>query len=127
MEQKAKIKKVFFEKLMYIGVGSFTLTIMFKDDRTSEVEFFNYCQKDVNLNPHKSFDEKTTKRINQRLEKIEIEKWKRKYETEYMMDGTNWRITIIYENGKKRIRQGSNCYPDNFNRLMRLIKDIEKW
>ena len=46
---------------------------------------------------------------------LHIGEWKERYENLYVLDGTQWGISIEYEDGKEPFEiSGSNAYPYNF-------------
>ena len=64
---------------------------------------------------------------------LHIGEWRKNYDTTrfgiHVLDGTQWDLTIEYNNGRKAFKVGgSNAYPYNFNRLTELfgIDDTEE-
>ena len=50
---------------------------------------------------------------------LHIGEWKERYENLYVLDGTQWSISIEYEDGKEPFEiYGSNAYPYNFEELI---------
>jgi len=50
---------------------------------------------------------------------LHIGEWKERYENLYVLDGTQWSISIEYEDGKVPFEiYGSNAYPYNFEELI---------
>ena len=53
---------------------------------------------------------------------LDIGEWKERYENLYVLDGTQWSISIEYENGKESFEiYGSNAYPYNFEELIEFL------
>ena len=53
---------------------------------------------------------------------LHIGEWKERYENLYVLDGTQWSISIEYENGKESFEiYGSNAYPYNFEELIEFL------
>lgn len=60
------------------------------------------------------------------LKELHIGEWRRYYDTERfgieVLDGTQWELTIGYNNGRKTFSSGgSNAYPYNFKALAELL------
>lgn len=60
------------------------------------------------------------------LKELHMGEWNKHYDlTKYdmfVLDGTQWDITIEYNNGRKPFKSsGDNAYPYNFNRLLELL------
>ena len=54
---------------------------------------------------------------------LHIGEWKERYENLYVLDGTQWSISIEYENGKEPLKIcGSNAYPYNFEELIECLR-----
>ncbi len=56
------------------------------------------------------------------LAECKIENWKRSYVDPTVLDGTQWELTIHYDN-KKRVRnyEGSNDYPTTYEKLAEIM------
>lgn len=53
---------------------------------------------------------------------LHIGEWKERYENLYVLDGTQWSISIEYEDGKEPFEiNGSNAYPYNFDELIEFL------
>ena len=53
---------------------------------------------------------------------LHIGEWKERYENLYVLDGTQWSISIEYEDGKEPFEiYGSNAYPYNFEKLIEFL------
>ena len=53
---------------------------------------------------------------------LHIGEWKERYENLCVLDGTQWSISIEYEDGKEPFEiYGSNAYPYNFEELMEFL------
>ena len=53
---------------------------------------------------------------------LHIGEWKERYENLYVLDGTQWSISIEYEDGKEPFEiYGSNAYPYNFEELIEFL------
>ena len=121
--EKEKIKKFTFQRRVYLLMDmDYQFSIEFNDDGTCKVESMCYARYDNEI-----LNQTTAKKIYKRLEKIEIEKWKRNYEPDALiMDGEEWSIKLIYENGKRKYRSGINAYPENFKELEKFITYVQK-
>ena len=53
---------------------------------------------------------------------LHIGEWKERYENLYVLDGTQWSISIEYEDGKEPFEiYGRNAYPYNFEELIEFL------
>ena len=57
---------------------------------------------------------------------LNLGEWQRNYDLKkygvYVLDGTQWELSIEYKNGRKPFKSsGDNAYPYNFNRLLELL------
>ena len=59
------------------------------------------------------------------LRDMHLEEWRKDYSPErygiYILDGTQWSLKLIYDDGKTREYEGDNVYPWNFGELCRLF------
>ena len=57
------------------------------------------------------------------LRELHIDEWKRSYVYPAIMDGTQWKLEIFFECGRRPLRiYGDNAYPYNFGELLRLLE-----
>lgn len=57
------------------------------------------------------------------LREIHIGEWRTNYMNPYVLDGTQWELTIEFSDGHKPFKSGgSNAYPYNFNALQELLR-----
>lgn len=65
----------------------------------------------------------------ERLRDLYIGEWRKKYIKPHILDGTQWQLTIKYNNGKPQAKHyGSNAYPYSFEGLCDLFDiEFEKW
>ena len=62
-------------------------------------------------------------KLNEDLKKVNILTWKRKYIDQYILDGTQWSLTIDV-NGRKREKIGSNMYPKEWKLYCKIISNL---
>lgn len=62
-------------------------------------------------------------KLNEDLKKVNILTWKRKYIDQYILDGTQWSLTIDV-NGIKREKIGSNMYPKEWKLYCKIISNL---
>ena len=56
------------------------------------------------------------------IEALHIGEWKEKYENLCVLDGTQWSVSIEYEDGTEQFEIcGSNAYPYNFEKLIEFL------
>ncbi len=56
------------------------------------------------------------------LRELHISEWRTNYMNPYVLDGTQWELTIEFSDGHKPFKTGgSNAYPYNFNALQELL------
>ena len=54
---------------------------------------------------------------------LHIGEWKKRYENPYVLDGTQWIVSIEYEDGREPVQiHGSNAYPYNFRGLIEFLE-----
>ncbi|SCY69988.1 ADP-ribosylglycohydrolase [Lachnospiraceae bacterium XBB2008] len=58
------------------------------------------------------------------LNAIHVETWKDSYEDLSILDGTQWDLTLEYDDSTKRVISGSNDYPDNYVDLILLLNRV---
>lgn len=52
------------------------------------------------------------------LDDLHLGEWKRKYDNSYVLDGTQWELTLEFSNGRRKVCfYGSNKYPWCFDKL----------
>lgn len=57
------------------------------------------------------------------IKELRLGEWKHKYVDPCVLDGTQWELTIEYNNGYKTQKfYGSNAYPWNFNKLEKIFE-----
>jgi len=88
-----------------------------------------YCTSDDVFSKHE-------KRINkiedisasdflEKIDAIDIPSWKKKYElNEEICDGMMWDLSLKYEDEEVMDRTGDNAWPENWNRLAELVKQL---
>ncbi len=53
-----------------------------------------------------------------------IDDWELKYVNPEMIDGDNWKLSIIYFNGNKKEYSGKSSFPNNFEAFERLNQEL---
>lgn len=53
-----------------------------------------------------------------------IDSWQKEYIDAKIIDGNNWKLSIIYINGNKKKYYGKSSYPSNFEALERLNQKL---
>ena len=48
--------------------------------------------------------------------------WKRTYSNNHILDGTQWSLEVVFTNGKRIMRSGSNAFPPHWKKLIALFK-----
>lgn len=71
----------------------------------------------------KSIDNKLVFKYLDSLYRI-IDDWQKEYINTKIIDGDNWKLSIIYANGSKREYYGKSSYPTNFEALERLNQKL---
>ena len=69
----------------------------------------------------RTLEQKTRDAFLGEFRKIGIEKWKKQYRNDFVLDGESWEFSIGYEDGKTVKYNGSNAYPSGFGRLCALM------
>ena len=65
-----------------------------------------------------------SKKLKKELETfIKTSKWKRRYDNNDMLDGTQWTLKV-FDNGKIRESYGSNEWPNNYLKLKDFIFEL---
>ena len=59
------------------------------------------------------------------VEFLNLQNWKREYKNDDILDGTQWEISFVGEKSKLT-SYGSNEYPIEFNKLIRLLRKIAR-
>lgn len=62
----------------------------------------------------------------ERLKEIHIGEWKKHYIDQYICDGTQWKLEVLFNDGTKNYSGGSNKFPFNFDMLENLITGYVK-
>lgn len=76
--------------------------------------------------PSEDYEEYTKKGFFDSLKDLHIGEWSKHYDLKkygvYVLDGTQWELSIEYKNGRKPFKSGGdNAYPYNFNRFLELL------
>lgn len=90
---------------------------------TGEVFYSNNFSGELDL--IKMLNKKQIHKLTQDLKAINILNWKRKYIDQYILDGTQWSITIDVD-GKKREKIGCNMYPKEWKLYCKIISRVLK-
>ena len=53
-----------------------------------------------------------------------IDSWNKEYINTKTIDGSNWKLSIIYSNGNKKEYSGKASYPNNFEAFERLNQKL---
>ena len=53
-----------------------------------------------------------------------IDNWDKEYINTSMIDGSSWKLSIIYSNGNKEEYNGRSSYPNNFEAFERLNQKL---
>ena len=87
---------------------NFTLKIWRQANRTAKGHFVDYNVSDIS--PDASFLEM--------LDDLHLGEWNKKYDNPYVLDGTQWELTLEFSNGRRKVCfYGSNKYPWCFDKL----------
>ena len=100
------IKIIIYEingQTLSIGIGE-KIQIKYKDISSviSEERFFKYLEKFFGI----------------------IDNWDKEYINTNVIDGNNWKLSIIYSNGNKKEYRGKSSYPNNFEAFERLNQEL---
>jgi len=58
-----------------------------------------------------------------KIKEIGIWEWKKRYSNPHILDGTSWSVSIEYE-GKRFKSSGSNAYPESFNKITKIVRQL---
>lgn len=116
------LREIEFNRVEFMNIMErITIIIKFNLDGTSNIEWIKLGQFLV-----KTLDKMKTKKIYDKFMNINIDKWKRRYDTKFhICDGEKWNIKLIY-NDRKKYCSGLNAYPSNFEMLENWIEYLKK-
>ncbi len=58
------------------------------------------------------------------LHQIDILKWKANYENHTIIDGTQWNLELLFEDGSKIKKRGINSFPRTFSKFSKIIENL---
>lgn len=61
-----------------------------------------------------------------KIAEARVNKWKRSYVDENILDGTQWHLKIEFSNGKHMDKSGSNKFPKNYGKVVSILLDLLK-
>ena len=117
LKKKSNITELIFS----IG-GFFSGTISVELEGNSIITKYNNCEpyhEDECCTP----TEEDWTVFSNSLISLGVWKWKRKYDDQDVMDGTQWELTLCEVSRKKRCF-GSNDYPTGFNEFVLLVNQL---
>ena len=57
-----------------------------------------------------------------------LSSWKEKYINNLILDGEEYRVKIVNDEGEERMLYGKNAFPENYGEFKKLIGEVlEKW
>ena len=56
------------------------------------------------------------------LKELHIGRWKERYYNPDILDGTQWEVTFFFSDGTKAESSGSNSFPANFRKFLKLME-----
>ena len=100
------IKNIIYEnggQTLRINIGE-RIQIEYKDISSviSEEKFFEYLEKLFGI----------------------IDNWNKEYINTTVIDGNNWKLSIIYSNSNKKVYRGKSSCPNNFETFERLNQGL---
>ena len=75
-----------------------------------------------NETDRKFFDGMTKKKLLEKLTRLHIGGWKRKYKNSWNSNDSQWSVVFKYSDGKERKFEGFNRYPYDFDNFLKLIE-----
>ena len=117
------ITKVIFSIGGFFG-GQETRTITLTEDHLQLYVEHTFIPTPTNFDIEPDYP-MTKEEFLEGLRDIHIGEWRRHYDASdygvYILDGTQWELTIEYADGRKAEYDGSNAYPFSFDRFCELI------
>ncbi len=100
------------------GVFQGEYAVEFKDSRLIIRPFFS-SDMTVEIMPTPS----EWKRFWQRVDDLQVWKWKKNYSNNDICDGTQWSLKIKIA-GKTKNCYGSNSYPESFEQFQKILSEL---
>ncbi|MCU7834922.1 MAG: hypothetical protein KZQ83_06660 [gamma proteobacterium symbiont of Taylorina sp.] len=98
------------------GYGGSNYSLKFNDDG---VVPFDYNGEERPIPTEKRWN-----KFWQKLDKLKVWGWERKYYDPDVLDATQWEVIIIYDGNKKIISDGSNYYPKGFKKFLKAVRKL---
>lgn len=104
--------------------GGHVYVVRMDDPVCCSHEVYGLCSPEVE--PPADYDPVTKEEFIEYLSDIHLGEWRKHYTLDrfgvIMMDGTYWKLTITYKDGRKPFRcSGDNAYPYNFDKFCDLM------
>ncbi len=68
------------------------------------------------------YEGETKSSLINKLKELHIGKWKDEYVNPYVLDGTQWDVVFVFEDGTKAQTGGSNSFPRNFSKFLKVME-----
>lgn len=97
------------------------------EERTIIFDGERICVKRVGYNGFEPgleelYEGETKSSLIGKLKELHIGKWKNEYDNPYVLDGTQWDVVLTFEDGSKVQTGGSNSFPRNFSRFLKVME-----
>ena len=121
---REEAETVFFE----FGIGGFfdgyqKMEVEKKDDAFTAKYFPAFGSEDSAFEIRLTSDEFRT--FIHKVYATSLLEWKEEYVDPYVLDGTQWEITIRYTDGKAQKWYGSNAYPPLWKRFIKAVNSLD--
>ena len=111
-----------FEKLIYnnsIGYDFYELKVWVEDEELH----FSRKSSGYDLFDDDTISPISVKDFTDRLDRIDIPSWNKKYEDPTVLDGESWDVTL--ETSEEKIKKsGENAFPPGWNNFLRLMRFV---
>ena len=112
----------FKTEVLNFSIGGFSgdyEKIVWQNDKLYHFFERSFLEEDFTIPSTKDWDE-----FWDTVDILKVWSWKKDYNNDDVLDGTQWELTIKREGRRKRRIFGSNNYPKEDDRLLRLQKEI---
>lgn len=114
-------------EVLNFNIGGFSgdyERIIWKDEKLYHFFERSFFEEDYTIPSAKDWDE-----FWEKVDKLKVWNWKKDYNNDDVLDGTQWELTIKREGRRKRRIFGSNAYPEpkgTFNSFIKALNKLSK-